>query len=147
MRVERDKDKITLDQTSYIYTVLEKFEMQDCRAVSVPLTPGIELVKGSCKTDFPHQRLVGSLMHIAVSTRPDIMYAGSVLSRFNSCYNNEHVVAAKHILKYLKDTTHNKLTFVKNEKLILDLCGYVDAAHGNDPVDKTSHTGFTIYSF
>jgi hypothetical protein len=55
MRVKKDKDNTTLDPTSYINTVLEKFSMQDCKAVSKPLTPGIELVKGSCENNFPYQ--------------------------------------------------------------------------------------------
>jgi hypothetical protein len=79
----------------------------------MPLTPGIEPVTGCCETNFPYQCLVGSLMYIAVSTRPDIMHAVSVLSRFNLCYDNEHVAAAKRVLRYLKGTMHNTLTCVK----------------------------------
>jgi hypothetical protein len=41
-------------------------------------------------------------------------------------------------------TVDTKLIFRKNTKAKIDLCGYVDAAHGNDPLDKTSYTGYVF---
>jgi hypothetical protein len=44
----------------------------------------------------------------------------------------------------LKATVDTKLTFRKNTSTKVNLCGYVDAAHGNDPLDKTSYTGYVF---
>jgi hypothetical protein len=44
----------------------------------------------------------------------------------------------------LKATVDARLTFRKSTKANIDLCGYVDAAHGNDPLDKASYTGYVF---
>ena len=54
---------------------------------------------------LPYQNLIGSLMYLSVSTRPDITYAVSALSQFNVNYSQEHRVAAKRVLRYLRGTT------------------------------------------
>ena len=54
--------------------------------------------------DVPYQELIGSLMYLAMWTRPDIAYPVSILSQFNTNYTWEHWHAAKRILRYLKGT-------------------------------------------
>jgi hypothetical protein len=44
----------------------------------------------------------------------------------------------------LKGTIDTKLTFRKDTKGKIDLRGYVDAAHANDPLDKTLYTGYVF---
>jgi hypothetical protein len=53
-----------------------------------------------------YQSIVGSLMYLAVNTRPDIAYAVSVLSRFLTNPSEKHVAAGIHVLQYLKGTTY-----------------------------------------
>ena len=144
MRVERSNNVITLDQSNYIRNVLDRFSMQDSKPARTPLVTVTQLEKGVCDTSFPYQSLVGCLMYIRVCTRPDIIHAVSLLSRFNTCYGEVHIRAAKRVLQYLKGTVDTKLMFRKNTTAKLDLCGYVDAAHGNDPLDKTSYTGYVF---
>jgi hypothetical protein len=55
-----------------------------------------------------------------------------------------HVQAAKRVLRYLKATVDTKQTFRKNTRAKVNVCGYVDAAHGNDPLDNTSYTGYVF---
>jgi hypothetical protein len=59
----------------------------------------------------PYISVVGSLMYLAVTTRPDIAYAAGVLARFNSNPGAAHWQAAKHVLRYLKGTMHHKLVY------------------------------------
>jgi hypothetical protein len=121
------------------------FNMQDCKHACTPLVTGTQLEKGVCDTNFPYQSLVGCLLYVGVCTRPDIIHAASLLSRFNTCYGDEHVQAAKRVLRYLKETVDNtKLTFRKNTRAKVNLCGYVDAAHGNDPLDISSGYVFKL---
>ncbi|XP_022135944.1 uncharacterized protein LOC111007777 [Momordica charantia] len=68
-----------------------------------------------------YKSLVGCLMYVA-STRPDIMYTGSVLSRFLHCASKNHKVFRKRVMRYLKDTLSFGIKFNKVENF--ELQGY-----------------------
>src|SRR5436190_329827 len=79
-------------------------------------------------------------MYIAVNTRPDIAYATSFLSQFNTCYTLAHWQAAKRILRYLKGTIDVSLIFEKNDCKI-NVKGYADADWANNELDRRSYSG------
>ena len=54
MQILRSHDKITVDQTKYIETVLQQFNMSDCKAVATPGEVNLKLVK----SDDEEQKLV-----------------------------------------------------------------------------------------
>ena len=53
----------------------------------------------------PHiyRHMIASLMYL-VNIRPDIVYAVNVLSEFMSQLRKTHLIAAKHVLRYLRGT-------------------------------------------
>jgi len=86
---------------------------------------------------IPYIQAVGSLMYLAVATRPDIAYAVGVLARFSANPGLAHWMAVKHLLKYLKGTLDYKLTLGPSSPsspgLPDDLLvTYSDADHGGD---------------
>ena len=146
MRVTQKDGQITVDQTKYIENLIEKFNMIDAIPVTTPMETGTRLVipdKEEEKPDLPYQQLIGSLMYVAIGTRPDISFAVSYLSQFNAHYGEGHWKAAKRVLRYLKYSKDLKLTFSKNsgEKYPV---GYADADYGSSPVDRRSYTGYTF---
>lgn len=62
-------------------------------------------------------------MYLSLVSRPDIMKSITYLAQFISAFNNAHWVAAKRILRYLKETQSLGLTFRKGEFKII---GYAD---------------------
>ncbi|GJQ79494.1 hypothetical protein Trydic_g16347 [Trypoxylus dichotomus] len=67
--------------------------MIDCKPCSTPLDPNQKLSSEMSPKDdsereemekIPYQSAVGSLLYAAQSTRPDITFAVSLLSRFNN---------------------------------------------------------------
>lgn len=142
--------EITMSQQKYVQTVLKRFNMSDCKPVSTPLNIGLKLSKEMCPQteeekeevkDLPYQNLVGSLMYLATSTRPDIAHAVSVLSQYNTNYGKQHWIAGKRVLRYLKGTANYGLHFKKaNEPLV----GYADADWGSNIDDRRSYTGFAF---
>ena len=61
---------------------------------------------------YPYARwLVGSLMYLAIATRPDISYAVGLLGHFSANPGLPHWKAAKHLLHYLKGNMDMKLTY------------------------------------
>ena len=47
--------------------------------------------------------MIGSLMYLT-NTRPDILFAVNTLSQYLTDLRSVHLIAAKHILRYLKGT-------------------------------------------
>ncbi|KAJ2945210.1 hypothetical protein O0L34_g9279 [Tuta absoluta] len=144
MRVVQKPGNISLDQTKYIEKVIEKFGMTDAIPVSTPMEPGMKLTipdKDDEKPDLPYQQLIGSLMYIAIGTRPDISYAVSYLSQFNGHYGEVHWKAAKRVLRYLKATKDLKLNFKNGDGYPT---GYADADYASNVVDRRSYTGYVF---
>ena len=90
---------------------------------------------------YPYRELIGSLMYLAIGTRPDIAFAVNYLSQFNTCYTREHWIAGKRILRYLKGTLDSGITFSKTGK---QLEGFADADWGSCPEDRRSYTGYAF---
>lgn len=140
IRVRRDCKKgiITLDQENYTEGILKRFGMNECKPVSTPLIPNEKLAKHTEKDKYPFQELIGALMYLSVCTRPDISYAISSLSHFNTCYGREHWITAKKVLSYLKGTKNYCLKFQKSKEIIVN---YADADWGGCIVDSHSYSG------
>jgi len=78
---------------------------------------------------IPYLAAVGSLQYLATMTQPDIAYAVSYLACFNHNPHPEHWTAVKHLLCYLKGTSHYKLVYSKSDDSEL-FQTYSDASHG-----------------
>uniref|UniRef100_A0A1X7SF09 Reverse transcriptase Ty1/copia-type domain-containing protein n=1 Tax=Amphimedon queenslandica TaxID=400682 RepID=A0A1X7SF09_AMPQE len=87
-----------------------------------------------------YQSIVGSLLYVAIATRPDIAQAVGIVSKFNSKPSQIHLSAAKRILRYLKGTSDLVLKFQQSEKGC-SLIGYSDADWAGENDDRHSTTG------
>lgn len=122
VHVTRDRANrvLTLSQRQAVVDMLKKFDMADCKPVSTPLDPGTKLsVADSPQNEEevalmrskPYAEAVGTLMYIAIATRPDIAYAVGVLSRFSSNPGMAHWKAVQHLFRYMQSTKDFKLTY------------------------------------
>ena len=68
--------------------------------------------------------MVGSLIYLT-HTRPDIVNAVSIVSRFMSEPSKDHLIAAKRILKYIKGTKSYRITYETEEDF--KLTGYTNS--------------------
>ncbi|KAL0326705.1 UNVERIFIED_CONTAM: Retrovirus-related Pol polyprotein from transposon RE2 [Sesamum angustifolium] len=106
IEINQEKEGIFICQRKYTETLLKKFKMESCKTVTTPLVTGEKYQKedGSQKVDGSMYRsLIGSLLYLT-ATRPDIMFATSLLSRFMQSPSQVHYAAAKRILRYLRDS-------------------------------------------
>ncbi|VDC00050.1 unnamed protein product [Peniophora sp. CBMAI 1063] len=140
---------IALSQVALIDRILVEFNCKDVNPTITPLAPGTKLSKrDSPRTEeekqeaakLPYQQLVGSLMYLAIATRPDIMHAVSTLSRFNSCFGVAHWRAAIHIVAYLKGTRDYCLILGGGKPV--RLVGYTDSDYANCPDSRKSVSGY-----
>uniref|UniRef100_A0AAV1V9B0 Reverse transcriptase Ty1/copia-type domain-containing protein n=1 Tax=Peronospora matthiolae TaxID=2874970 RepID=A0AAV1V9B0_9STRA len=97
---------VTLCQRRYVYDVLKRFGMDDCKAVASPVDMSSRLVSSGAatKVDAPFREAVDALMHLTTVTRPDISFAVGYVSRFMENPQEEHWVAVKRIFRYLQGT-------------------------------------------
>lgn len=73
-----------------------------------------------------YRSLIGSLQYLTAS-RPDILFAVSVLSRFMHSPKETHFAAAKCVLRYIKGTIALSIFFPKTPGEALELIGYTDS--------------------
>lgn len=148
MRITRTNDKITLDQNKYLQTVLQKFNMQDCKPQKTPIETKINYVALNSDEHFdaPCRNLLGCIMYAMVCTRPDLSLSVNLLSRFSNKNNKELWIYLKRILRYKKGTLNFKLTYIKSEHKEF-LCGYVDSDWGGNELNRRSTTGYLFKLF
>ena len=105
------------------------------------MNPGISLTQSQCPSTpdevqemrtVPYISAVGSLLYLAISTRPDIAYAVSVLARFNTNPGKAHWAAVKHLFRYLKGSMDYKLSYSPDPSTSEMFVSYSDADHGGD---------------
>ena len=160
LNIIRTPDYIAINQTGYIDRILERFQMVNCKTAKTPLNPSLPLRKATPtdkRTDQnSYQELTGSLNHAAVFSRPDIAYAASKLSQFNSDPTETHMKTARHVLRYLKGTRDYCIVYGNSQNVEIPpmnddednglhgvfITGYADADHGGDKDDRKSTTGY-----
>lgn len=131
MNIHRDRSKsvLTLNQIFYVSKILSKFSMIDAKSVNIPLAAHFVLSKDqSPVTDseinemksIPYSNAIGSVLYLMVSTRPDIAYAVSCLSRYMSNPGMPHWEALKWLLRFIKHSASTGLTF-SSVKMVLNL--------------------------
>ncbi|KAJ4764255.1 polyprotein [Rhynchospora pubera] len=150
IEIDQRDDGVFISQKKYAQSILSKFNMENCNPVKTPLLVNEKLMKddGSGNADAAQYRsLVGSLLYLT-TTRPDIMYASGLLSRFMHQPSKMHYGVAKRVLRYIQGTKDYGLMFERNEREDIELFGYCDSdwAGSLDDMKSTSGYCFTLGS-
>ncbi|CAL5331407.1 unnamed protein product [Camellia sinensis] len=146
MEVKQRQHEVFICQQKYAKEILKKFHMEDCKATSTPMNQKEKFSKddGIDKVDEGlYRSLIGCLMYLT-ATRPDIMHAVSLLSRFMHCASEVHFQAAKRILRYIKGTINYGIKFTHCSDFKFH--GFSDSDWGGSIDDMRSTTGF-CFSF
>ena len=124
---------ISLSQEGYIASILERFNLQDAKAVDTPMLPSVTYSKQDSPANdterermarVPYREAIGSLMYASVATRPDITFAVSTLSQFLNNPGEAHWEAVKRVYRYLSGTRDLVLTYGGDKH---ELRGHTDA--------------------
>jgi hypothetical protein len=82
-------------------------------------------------------KIVGSLLYLAISTRPDILHAVHYLTQYLKSPSDIHLSCAYRVLRYLLGTINYFIEFYKCDDHTLQ--AYADAAYANNSDKKSQH--------
>lgn len=92
-----------------------------------------------------YRKCVGTLLYIAVKTRPDLQYAATRAATQMSNPGDAHWTALSQTLRYLWQTRDNPLTFRRdNSSSEFKLTAYSDANWAANPINRRSISGYFI---
>ena len=142
LEIKQTKHGIFLSQEKYAYGLLKKFNMKNCKDCNTPMNAGEKLCveDGTGKVDATYfRKLVGGLMYLT-HTRPDVMFAVCLVSRFMHNPSKHHLGAAKRILRYI----HNTINFGIWYSLVTNfkLTGFTDSDWAGSLDDRRSTSGY-----
>ena len=120
------------------------------------------------KMKFTYRQVLGELIYAYVVARLDIGYAVTLLARFSQCPTEEHYTALRGVCKYLRRTKDWGIVYWRDKPVttlpaiplaapsvdsslpdfpstpLLQLTGFVDAAHATDLATRRSITGLVF---
>ena len=153
MRVRRSivDGWLTVDQEDYAVEILQKFQMADSKPQQIPISTDNKLTQQDCPisdeekanmADVPYRSVVGSLMYLMVSTRPDLAAPLGQLSRFLANPGKVHWEAVKKVLRYLRGTVSLGLRYVRTGST--EAVAYCDANWASCPDTRRSTTWYVF---
>ncbi len=155
-QVVRDREKRVIRMSSgpKIDALVEKFGLDgETRSVESPMSKSF---LPTAQSGDPHSgggagvplepgnrycELIGSLLYLANTTRPDISQAVGVLSRYRGTPTSAHMQEGLRLVRYLKGTRDYALQLGGSH---IPIEGFVDADYAGDLDTRASTTGFVF---
>jgi hypothetical protein len=141
IEVHQSAKGIFVCQEKYATDIIKRFRMEGCNPIETPIPLGTKLSKndeGPIVESTLYKNLVGSLLYLT-ATRPDIMYATGLVSRFMEYPKYSHWKMAKRILRYVAGTLNFGLWYTKYDSN--QLSSYIDSDFAGSLDDRKSTSG------
>ncbi|RYP87917.1 hypothetical protein DL769_000369 [Monosporascus sp. CRB-8-3] len=144
---DRAERKIWLSQSDFIDKLANLVpkeslnDLPDTPMTNVELLPNPDLAHPGSVNRY--QKKIGSILYVAVNTRPDISFAVSRLARFNLNPSNAHHKAADRVILYLIGTKTLALQFGGEDSLDT----WSDASFADNMIDRKSSQAYVMKLF
>ena len=125
--------------------MLKRFKMEDSKPVSTLMITSCKLSKDDESLEVDHtmyRSMIGIRLYVT-ATRPDVMQAVGLVSRFHSSPKETHVTIIKRIFKYLKGTMEYGLWYPKSQ--YFNLKTFADVDWVRSVVDRKRTSGKTFF--
>jgi hypothetical protein len=150
VHITRDRSikRLEIDQSRYILEIVDRFGLSDANLARTPLPSGAEthLVKHNGQATPSeinyYQQIIGSLLYVQISTRPDISFAVARLAQYSSNPSPQHLRLAKYVLSYLKGTSDLQIRY--DGASGDGLHSYSDSSLGDQANDYHSTSGYVF---
>jgi uncharacterized protein YlbG (UPF0298 family) len=94
------------------------------------------------KCNTPYRQAVGALLYLALSTRPDILFAVTNLARYVNNFTEFHWTSVKRIFHYLQGSKNYAICYTKTKQT--EVFGYSDSDWGGNEQDRKSISAFAF---
>jgi hypothetical protein len=141
IEVWKSPERIFLNQGKYAVKMLKRFDMLECKSMNIPMETKLKLLVDTSSELIDamlYRQIIGSLMYLT-NTRLDICFFMNTLSQFLVEPRHVHLVAAKHVMKYLKGTLHCGLSYDGDHDFTLS--GYTDSDWAESVSNRKSTSG------
>jgi len=155
---DRKNHRLYIDQAPYVRKILDKFKMENCIPVSIPIYPketwaerpdDISLLSKAIKV---YQCAIRKLMYLMLATRPDLVFSVTKLAQFASAPFVRHWQGVLRIMRYLRshDSARFMLGHVTPPIQILNppprnLLGFFDASLMDCVKTRRSTGGYVFF--
>ena len=142
---DRKRGTLTISQQSFAEELVKKFRVTSVQ--SVPLKVGVkqeEFDENEETESWPFRELVGGLMWLAISTRPDISNAVRSVARYCSALKAVHWKSALGILAYINGTCGFGITYQRGTTVGISLEVFAGADYASRATDRRSVSGGAI---
>ena len=149
-----ENGSITMTQPALIKRILNDLSLLDgnCKLHDTPANVTLNKMSSGEERNqtWNYRSVIGMMMFLASSTRPDILFAVHQCAKFNSCPKRVHEEAVKRIGRYLKRTMDKGTILTPNGTHKLDcyvdadFAGCFDHEISDDRSSVLSRTGYSI---
>ena len=142
---EWEMGTLTISQKTFVDELVKKLCVTSVQ--SVPLRVGVNLEEfdeDGRVENWPFRELVGSLMWLSISTRPDVSNAVRAVARYCTALRAIHWKAALGILKYINGTSEYGIIFQRENFSSISLEAFADADYASKATDRRSVSGEAI---
>jgi len=150
-KVEQGPSGIKISQGAYARNLLDRHGMSHANVVHTPLPEDADFLPaydGEPTLDHEghseYRSIIGGLIYLTSSTRPDLCFPVSVLARHLHAPTERHWTLLKRIMRYLIFTMQYGLHFPSKEWTESSLGASVDADWGGCYETRKSTTGFLL---
>ena len=144
--VRRRKNRtILLRVRQHINTAIVKAGMKDCRPAFTPQEQTGSQPAAATDSNPSitlYSTIVGSLIYIASTARPDIANAVHQVCKHMHNPTEESWIILKRVIRYLQGTKDLWLELGGDQDNEIQLCGFCDADWGGDADNRRSTTGY-----
>ncbi|KAF0758332.1 hypothetical protein AaE_003971 [Aphanomyces astaci] len=128
--------------------------MENSKPSPTPMEVNLKLSESMCpqdKTertymvDKPYRSVVGSIMYLMISTRPDLAYVVQQLSQFLTNPGPAHWQAAKRALRYIRGTIDYGLVLGGEHNVTTPLHAFADSDYANFVDTRRCVAGFVTF--
>ncbi|KAL4017383.1 hypothetical protein IC575_020935 [Cucumis melo] len=144
IEVNQNEGEIVISQQKYAHDLLKKIRMENTSSCNTPMDANLKLCKddiGEAVDPSLYRSLIGSLMYVT-ATRPNILFAVSMLSRFMTNPKRSHWEAGKRVLRYIIGTINFGIYYKKVSESVL--FGFCDSDKGGNVDDHKSTSGYVF---
>ncbi|GKF34602.1 hypothetical protein Tco_0107802, partial [Tanacetum coccineum] len=141
LQISQSPRSIFINQSKYGLESLKKYSFDSYDPVDTPMVEKSKLdedKEGKAVDSSHYCGMIGILLYLTAS-RPDLQFSICMCARYQAQPTKKHLNAVKRIFRYLKETVHRGLWYLKDSSIALT--AFADADHASCQDTRRSTSG------